>query len=289
MTKFPNIHSWLTLLVQQTSDGRYEHALAEEVGTARKTVLPQLRALVSEAHEDARRRLRRLAYGSLDPLAQSGSKDPAQGYPEDLHLQTLKGYFGEVLAGVVAENLRPFGMDDWTVPAHLFRFHLVEFQHLEMMKQVAEPAGLRPGRTGDDCLAFRRHDGRIVSALFCEAKCTADHDTDMIAEAHAKSSLHNPLPLDLLQLIEVLEDSTDAAAPQWIVALRRLFLEGATSGYERLDQITYVCGRKPVQKRRWISHEGPHEKYTAPRRLHVAEIHVLNVEQLIGEVYSGKT
>ncbi len=290
MPRFPEIASWLTVEVQTASTGRYEYALAQEDGNHRSAILPRLQVLISDAHEDARRRLRRLASGSLDPLGDPDKRDPADGYPQRLHIQTLKGYFGEILAGAVAENLHPFGMKDWEVPAYLFRFHLVEFQQLDMMDQTGADAGLRPGRTGDDCLAFRRStDGNIVAALFCEGKCTPGHDAGMIGDAHEKSSLANLLPVDLLQVIEVLEDSADPAAARWVGALRRLYQKGPNpgSGYERLDQVTYICGRKPVQKglKSWISPAKPHAKYTAGRRLHVAEIHLSNVEELIKDAY----
>ena len=107
MPRFSEITSWLTVEVQTASAGRYEHALAREDGDHRSAILPRLQVLISEAHEDARRRLCRLASGSLDPLGEPNKRDPADGYPQRLHIQTLKGYFGEILAGVVAENLHP--------------------------------------------------------------------------------------------------------------------------------------------------------------------------------------
>lgn len=280
--------SWLTVAVQKASGGRYEHALAQENGQLRLSVLPALKTLIAEAHADARTRLEILANGSLDPLGAPKAKDPAKGYPERLHIQTLKGYFGEILAGAVAENLHPFGINDWTVPAYLFRFHHVVFQQLDLIGQTGAVAGILPGRTGDDCLAFRRDDkGRIIAALFCEAKCSAGHDSGLINDAHSKSSMENLLPVDILQVIEVLEDSTDPKAKSWIEALRRLYLTGASAGYERIDQITYVCGRKPVRNgsKSWIPSAAPHVKYTGARRLHVAEIHLSQVDDLVKKVY----
>jgi hypothetical protein len=288
MPKLPNITSWLNVAVQKATGGRYEHALAQENGNHNSVILPQLKQLILNAHEDARKRLRKLATGSLDPMGNTATKDPAQGYPEKLHIQTLKGYFGEVMAGVVAENFDPFGMKDWIVAAYLFRFHLVEFQQLSLIDQTGEAAKMRPGRTGDDCLAFRRDaKGNIVMTLFCEAKCTADHDAGLINDAHEKSSLTNLIPVDILQIIEVLEDSTDSGAPQWIEALRKLYLKGAGSPYERVDQVTYICGRKPAAKGQtsWIPTGKPHSKYTGSRRLHVAEIHLNQVEDLVKKAY----
>jgi hypothetical protein len=279
MSKLPSIKTWLTIDLTAAPNGRYEHALVTELDGTRSKMLHRLRVLVSEAHEDARRRLRRLAYGSLDPLGEYNKGDPADGYPEGLHPLTLKGYFGEILAGVLASNTPCFGNADWEVPTHLFRFHLVEFQHLALMKQTGQDPGIRPGRTGDDCLAFRLKDDRIVAALFCEAKCTKNHDTKLIRDAHEKSSLPNLVPVDLLQLVEVLEDSPDPAAAQWVRLLRRLFLEGAGAQYERIDQITHVCGQRPKREPCWIGNDKPHEAYAGGRRLHVAEVHLEDVER----------
>jgi hypothetical protein len=289
MAAFPEISTWLTIAERSSPDGRYQHCHGADSAVSRAATLPQLRAHVAAAHEDAKCRLRRLAAGSLDPLANGRGLDPSAGYPERLNIQTLKGYFGEVLAGMAAENLRPFGQDGWVVPAHLFRFHYVVFQQLEMINQTGEPAAVRPGRTGDDCLAFLLDDGRIVGAIFCEAKCTADHDAGLIRDAHEKSSLPNLIPVDLLQLIEVLEDSTNPAAQQWINALRRFHFEGAIAPYERFDQVTYVCGRRPAQSGRttWIAADRPHANYTGGRKLHVAEIHLPDVDRLVADVYSG--
>ena len=287
MSKLPEIKTWLTIDLKTSTDGRYEHALVTEVDGTRNKMLPRLRVLVSEAHDDARRRLRRLAYGSLDPLGEYPRGDPAEGYPEQLNPLTLKGYFGEILAGAIASNTPCFGQSDWEVPAHLFRCHLVEFQHLALIKQTGQPAGIRPGRTGDDCLAFRQKDDRIVAAMFCEAKCTKNHDTELIQDAHEKSSLPNLVPVDLLQLVEVLEDSLNPAAARWVRLLRRLNFEGGAADYERVDQITYVCGQQPKRNSRWIGHEKPHDGYTGGRRLHVAEVQLPEVEQLITDVYRG--
>ncbi len=290
MAKFPEISTWLTIELQRSNDGKYEHVLGREDSDERTDIIPVLREVISSAHEDARSRLRALAGPSLDPLGTTDARDPADGYPKTLHMQTRKGYFGEVMAGLVAENLGAFGHDDWEVPAYLFRFHLVEFQQLDYMDQTGEEAELRPGRTGDDCLAFRRDaEGDIVAALVCEAKCTKGHKSALIDDAHEKSSLPNLLPVDLLRLIEILSDAKGKVAKRWVRALRKLYHRGPNpgTGYERLDQVTYVCGDRPKTKgqARWIPANKPHAKYTAGRRLQVAEIQLNDVEELIEEAY----
>jgi hypothetical protein len=287
MSTFPEMTKWLTFSVITAPSGRYEHALGLENLARRKGTMPRLREVLDKAHDDARTRIRSLAGHPLDPLRSSTASDPAKGYPRRLHLRTLKGYFGEVMAGLVAENVHPFGHDDWEVPAYLFRFHLVEFQQLEMMNQAGAAAKLRPGRTGDDCLAFRRgRNNEITSILFCEAKCTKGHKSSLVCDAHEKSSLPNVLPVDVLQLVEVLLDSQDANARKWVAALRALRQRGPQHPrHERLDQVTYVHGRRPTNKPTWIPTAKPHTKYTAKRRLHVAEIFVDGVNKLVGQAY----
>lgn len=290
MATFRELSIWLSVNLQRSKDGKYEHVLGREDSNDRSPVIPVLQKLIFDAHEDARRHLRALAGHSLDPLGAKESRDPAEGYPQKLHMQTLKGYFGELMAGLVAENIGALGHEDWEVPAYLFRFHVVEFQQLDFMDQTDGKAKLRPGRTGDDCLAFRRDAaGDIVASLFCEAKCTKGHKATLIDEAHEKSSLPHLLPVDLLRLIEVLSDAKGRAAKQWVRALRKLY-QGRSNpgdGYERLDQVTYVCGRRPKTKGKqsWTSARKPHTKYTAGRRLQVAEIQLNDVEQLIREAY----
>ena len=201
-------------------------------------------------------------------------------------MQTLKGYFGEAMAGIFAETIPPFGKDEWTVPAYLFRFHSVAFQHLELLKQTGGAATPIPGRTGDDCLAFRRaDDGTIVASLLCEAKCLAGHNAQKINEAHEKSSLANAIPVDLFQLIEILNDSKSPGAVQWVNSLRQLALSRGGKGYERVDHITYICGQKPKKGKTWIPSDKPHTKYTGGRKLHVVEVHLTDVDQLVERIY----
>ena len=72
-------------------------------------------------------------------------------------------------------------------------------------------------------------------------------------------------------------------------ALRKLYHRGPNpgAGYERFDQVTYVCGNRPKTNGQtcWIPKDKPHEKYTGGRRLQVAEIHLDGVEALIAEAY----
>ncbi|MFO0055592.1 MAG: DEAD/DEAH box helicase, partial [Dolichospermum sp.] len=178
--------------------------------------------------------------------------------------------------------------DDWEIPVFLFRFHLTEFQHLEELNQTGEIAKQRPGRTGDDCLAFRRNnEGLIIASLVCEAKCTTNHYQKTISEAHEKARTANVKPVDILQLIDILLDyNDDNFSSEWVDSLRLLQSKDDTKNYERCDLVSYICGKHPVRSATWISADIPNEEYTANRKLEAVEIHLHDIENLINTVYN---
>lgn len=210
---------------------------------------------VQKAHEDTRNHLRKLANISLDPLGDITLVDPAMGYPELLPLQTLKGYFGEVFAGLVAEHFSPMGIKQWRVPAFLFRFHDLAFDRLERLRHSGGSSEVNIiGRHGDDCLAFQMDaSGEITCSLACEAKCTASHDAGLLMDAHKKISEANLVPVSVRQVIEVLMDrDDDADTLKWVRALQHLWLKAPRTGYERFDLVCYVCGQRPKYEASWL-------------------------------------
>ena len=285
-----NLTAWLKSTITETRDRRYRHQLLREQRAHRSEAVRELKAFVHEAHEDVRRHLRTVPGISLSPpgIPEGNTNDPALGYPEKLHINVLKEYFGEILAGLVAENFAPLGEDDWSVPAYLFRFHDAALQNLFGIRQGAREPTPLPGRLGSDCLAFQRDDdGTIKRCLVCEAKCTASHNSGMIKDAHVKLNDRAVLPVDLHQLIVVLKDYDDATSSGWVDSLTRLLLQGPDSSYERCDLASYVCGRSPTHLSRttWISPDTPHPDYRSNRRLEAVEIHLNNVDSLVAEVY----
>ncbi|MBD1212572.1 MAG: DEAD/DEAH box helicase [Dolichospermum circinale Clear-D4] len=293
-TKFHGISNWLSNSVTESQDKRYTHRLLKEDKSQRDVILDELISIVQKAHEDARFRLRKLAGNSLSPFSDFPETDLCKGYPESLNIITLQSYFGEIFAGIIAENFEHFGYDDWEIPVFLFRFHLTEFQHLEELNQTGEIAKQRPGRTGDDCLAFRRNnEGLIIASLVCEAKCTRNHDSDMITDAHIKASASDVMlkPVDILQVIEILLDYNDKFSSEWVFSLRLLQEKDDKKNYVRSDLVSYVCGKspeKPKTRKTWIDppHQR-HKKYTANRKLEAVEIHLYDIENLIKTVYTN--
>jgi hypothetical protein len=289
--------SWLQDSVSESSDKKYRHRLLTEYSDKRDETLQELTAYVRSAHEDARRYLYELFSNTLDPFAGLAPLDPTEGYPELLHMQTLKGYFGEIFAGLIAEYFSPFGEDGWKVPVFLFRYHTVAFQELERIRQTGGEARQLPGRTGDDCLAFQLNsEGQIIRYLYCEAKCTSGgHRPEMVAEAHKKAS--ESVVVDLQQVIRVLQQRNNEADKQWLLAVQKLSFvmrrhlpENLNYEIERCDMVSYICGKGPVKGGRsaWLPTTKPHEKYKAARRLETVEIHLPDIETLIRQVYDKK-
>src|SRR5258706_14386554 len=131
---------WLCDILNETPDKKYRHRLFKEYPNKRNEILKELTSYIQDAHEDARSRLRKLVENPLDPLGDLPAFDPTYGYPEHFHMDTLKGYFGEIFAGLIAEHFSPFEQEGWKVPAFLFRYHEVEFQHLEILRHTNLPS-----------------------------------------------------------------------------------------------------------------------------------------------------
>lgn len=287
MWKCDKLQHWLSSSPTESSNKRYRHRLLKENLTYRPEILEDIKLLIQQAHDDARRSFRGFTANTLDLLG-IRVPDLAKGYLEYFDLTTLKGYFGEIFAGLIAENFSPFGIDDWEVPAFLFRFHGVAFDQLERMRETGEKPKAIFGRTGNDCLAFQLdEEGRIKRTLICEAKCSDSHDASMIAEAHEQISDPGSIPVSVWQLIEILEDrSHDSNASTWLSALDGLRFGDVSEDYERCDLVSYVYGQLPKRNPTWIPQNAPHQKYTEKRRLEAVEIHLHNVNELVQEVYA---
>jgi hypothetical protein len=276
-------------------DGHYRLRVWRENQEAFGAVRDQLKAYLEEAHDDARRRLREAFEDDLSPFSDAAT-DPAANYPALFHRVTLQGYFGETLGILAVEHWGAHGQTDWVVPAFLFRFHDTEFQHLDVINQriVAgdahvpdAPEEIRPGRTGDDGLAFRR-DGQntITDVLTLEAKCLRIHSAEKIKDAHEKLAAALNRSPGVRELIEILSDYDDPEANAWVEALLKLWRDGCVEA-GRHDSVAYVCGQHPASPARsgWMSPEAPHQAYTVERALEAMEFHIQDLDAVIDGLY----
>ncbi len=283
--QLPKFSQWLS--AETTVNGKkYLHVLLTELADIPDEFWKELVEYVDHAHQGARNVLRAPLGDGLSPVHYGKELDPAFGYPHKFDIIALQGFFGEILTGIIAEHIDLLDNIEWEVPVYLFRAHTTAFQQLEEIKATDQWDKKIMGRTGDDGLAFARDaEGNIVSWMACEAKCTRDHSSALIKDNHEKLSKSEvKKPVDLLRTIEALQDyDDDDYAKEWIDALRKLYFE--TANIIRHDFSVYVCGRKPVKEKTWISKDKPHKYYKAKRKLNAAEIQILEVADKINRIY----
>jgi hypothetical protein len=259
-------------------------------------IVQELREYVDEALDDARRRLRRGFEDDLSPFTDSPS-DPAANYPALLHKITLFGYFGETLAVLAVEHWGAHGYTDWKVPAFLFRFHNQEFQHLEVINEriqsgeAHDPDRMterRPGRTGDDGLAFRIDDkDTITDVLALEAKCLTRHSDSKVDEAHRKLSGAPIRPTGVRELINLLADYDSREADIWRQALLELWRDGYKTA-RRYDGVAYACNevpRRPLSRLAWMPAHQPHASYAVNRNLEAMEFQFGQLDTIVNMLY----
>lgn len=288
-----NLETWLVEQDLQAGSGTYHLRLWREDGNARATVRTELLAYFEEALADARARLRSGFEDTLSPFGDA-ALDPAANYPGMLHRVTLQGYLGETFAALAAEHWDIHGRTDWQVPALLFRFHDVEFQHLERINQrlrdgqAHNPDAItevRPGRTGDDAIAFVRDaSNRISHVLTLEAKCVSRHRAEIVTDAHEKLNSGPSVPDSVRELVELLNCYDTAAAQSWQQSLVQFRASGGRQ-VTRYDAVVYISGNRPVRRASWMSETTANAAYTLNRQLAGLEYHVDDLDGLINLVY----
>ncbi len=289
------LDTWLVDQQIRPATSQYRLRLWREDRANLPAILTELIEYIEEAMEDARRRIRRGFEDDLSPFGDPAS-DPAANYPAMLHRVTLQGYFGETLAVIAVEHWGFNGQSDWAVPAFLFRLHDQEFQHLEEINlrlaaggayDPDQTAQMRPGRTGDDGLAFRMDDnGTITDVLTLEAKCVSHNSNSRIQEAHQKLSAGLTRPTGVRELINILDDYSTEDSSIWQRALLELWRDGYKQAV-RFDAVAYACAQTPRRAPRvaWMPTNRPHPSYTAARPLEGLEFQLRAMNPLTDALY----
>ncbi len=287
------LNAWLVEQEMGTGNGTYNLRLWRENPAELNKVKEELLDYFSEAMEDARARLRSGFEDTLSPFGDS-PLDPAANYPGALNRITLQGYLGETFAALAVEHWDIHGRNDWQVPALLFRFHDAEFQHLERINQQLRngqaynpdaPAERRPGRTGDDAIAFVKDtSNRITHVLTLEAKCVLSHRANTLTDAHNKLNKGPSVPDSIRELVELLQHYDTSGAKKWQEALIKYRASGG-GHVSRYDAVVYVCGNRPNRRESWMSPRTVNAAYTISRQLVGLEYQVNDLNGLIDLMY----
>lgn len=290
------LDAWLISQRLPNARGRYRLRVWREDRPGLAALRAELIAYFDETFDDARKRIRAGFEDDLSPF-NDPAHDPAANYPALLHSSTLKGYLGETLAVLAVEHWGAHNHDDWVVPALLFRCHDQEFQHLESINerlladQPYDPDAIaeqRPGRTGDDALAFRISEaGVITDVLTLEAKCLAQNSPNKIRDAHQKLAAGGLRPSGVRELINLLNEYETPEAENWQRALIQFWRDGYQNVL-RYDGIAYTCGRIPDRRRAriaWMPVDAPHPAYTVDRNLEGMEFQFEDLNTIVDVLY----
>jgi hypothetical protein len=293
------LNDWIALQPLPPHPEGYRLRVWREVNANLPPLRDELIAYAREALDDARLKIRRGFADTLSPFAED-DEDPAANYPAVLHRNTLMGYLGETLGGLAVEHFGAFGKKDWHVPAFLFRTHETEFQHLDLINEglsdgvTHDPdadSEKRPGRTGDDAIAFRVDDtGAITEVLTLEAKCLATSNTGTINDAHAKLSIDQQRPSGVREIMNLLADYDTPQANEWRVRLLNFWREGYRKANRR-DGLAYAVGHWPVKDKSrisWLPPEAPHAAYTGGRWLEAMEFQFEDLRGLVDLLYRSQ-
>ena len=273
------LQAWLVEQTGGAGNGQYHLRVWREDASRLDAVRVELLAYFQETLDDARRRLRSGFEDELSPFTDP-QVDPAANYP----------------AALAVEHWDVHGRNDWSVPALLFRFHEVEFQHLERINQRIRAGQLhlpdaegerRPGRTGDDAIAFVKDNANnIAHVLTLEAKCITRNRADTLNDAHQKLNAGPSVPDSIRELVELLNHYDTDEARAWQEALVKYRASGG-GGATRYDAVVYVCGERPRQRGRigWMSSTTRNTSYTLTRPLVGLEFHVEDVATLVERIY----
>jgi len=162
----PNLDDWLDN--NPSFIEGYGHLLIEQVKSNDDELRNRLKKYFESAHLDARGVFHDFMGVSLHP--DDNEKQAKVSYPSSLHLTTLKGFFGEVLAGLIAESYELVGKHEWKVPVFLFRFHDDAKKYLFTLVRDPDQKRQTIGRLGTDFIGISIADGEVHRLISGEAK-----------------------------------------------------------------------------------------------------------------------
>jgi hypothetical protein len=310
-TALPPKHAlanWLN--AYPTEVDNYGHLLLEEQVETDPAIAKDLLGYFESAHLDARQCFHKLARISLHP-DETDEACEAQ-YPGSLPLTALKGIFGEVMCGMMAESFEFIGKHEYLIPVFLFRNHEDAGQYIYTLSRDHTRTREVLGRKGDDFIGIVvNQEGNVTRFLAGEAKWRGTWTpsavkTVMLGEKIVDPNdntkrIHNgkgvwyevnrglPVPLGLEQLHTILDECAPDKFANVIASLDRILARRNPDRVERTDLILLAGGpaltREPRQT--LIDWQSIPEEYTAGRDLQIVELLCSNGNDLIKAIYSG--
>lgn len=286
--------------------GSYRHLLLEQcVPSLSDPDISELRPYFESAHRDAREVFHAAARISLHP--EDGGKGSHATYPNCLPKKTVRGLFGEVMCGIVAETYDLVGSKKWRVPIFLFREHAPVARYI--FDLVRDPARIKEvhGRPGNDFIGLElAADGTVLAFIAGEAKWRADLTASTIAgimkgdgqgkgaaRVWADNGVWNDIntalliPQGIQQICDLLKIKDRDGYARTILSLDQALLTDV--GPPRTDMVLIAGNRSALRANGTclLPSAAPPPDYTAARPLQIVEIVLLGGEVMIERLYSS--
>lgn len=302
------LEAWLNEYPSEVE--RYGHLLLEEKEETDPNNAVDFIDYFESAHLDARKCFHKLARISLHP--DEGDEACDAQYPGSLPLTTLKGLFGEVMCGMIAESFEFIGKHEYLIPVFLFRNHEDAGQYIYTLSRDSTRTREVLGRKGDDFIGIVvGPEGNVTRFIAGEAKWrgkwtpsalrtvmlgekVVDPDDDSKRIHNGKGVWYEvnrglPVPLGLEQLHTILSECEPDKFANVIASLDRILARRNPDSVERTDLILLAGGPASTRQPRQtlIDWQSIPEEYTAGRDLQIVELLFTNGDDLINAIYSG--
>lgn len=286
--------------------GTYGHLLLEQSKAPfQDATVDALRPYFESAHADARENFHKAVRISLHP--ETGEMGADATYPNCLPPKTIRGLFGEVMAGMIAEAYPMVGAKSWRIPIFLFRYHgAVEDYIFDLARDPTKKREVH-GRPGNDFIGLEMAaDGTVTAFIAGEAKWRADltastMDTIMKGDGTGKgparvykdNGVWNdintalPVPKGLQQMCDLLAIKDRDAFARTILSLDEALL--GKSSPPRTDLVLVAGNRSPTRPKgaTLLPTAAAPADYKAARPLQIVEIVLEGGEDLINRIYTS--
>ncbi|MGR5194920.1 hypothetical protein ACPV4H_13580 [Vibrio rotiferianus] len=282
----------------------YGHLLLEQKEDTNDELMSRLKAYFESAHLDARGVIHDFMGINLHP---DHEKQTEINYPSSLHLTTLKGFFGEVMTGLIAEGYDLVGGHDWEVPVFLFRFHDDAKKYLFTLVRDPDQERQTIGRLGTDFIGISVNGGEVVRLISGEAKWRKELTQSAIDNvmlgpkekgkqtriagkgvwAELNKEVNPPNGLRELQI--ALKDLAPEAYAEVILSMDKLLAAFDATTVPKTD-LVLIAGEPNKSRQKGgvcIDWEKVPENYLAGNDLQVVEIVLPDGENLIENLYAS--
>ncbi len=295
-------------------NGNFGHTLLEQQNADDGSLAKALKEYFESAHLDARNTFHADIGIDLHPDADGTEEFIA--YPGSLPSTTLRGLFGEVMAGLLSETYGYVGGHTWCIPIFLFRHHEDVFQYLYSLARDPERKRQTIGRLGSDFIGLAiDDDGYVVRIISGEAKWRGTLtwsvvDTLMLGEWVAKDKSKKKSKANRERSGKGIwyYINNEPMVPSGVRQLQRLLQEHDPDGYDAtilsLQKVLVVKNPEPVPKTDLIVVLGNGSKtrkmgecflpfkalpaeYTAGNDLQIVEVVLADGELLIDAIYAS--